>query len=392
MISSKSRLLWGAVALATLALVVRTFMPAPVPVVAGPLERGPMRVTLDEDGKVRAYDRYVVTAPVAGRLLRVALREGDRVEAGQVVARIAPEPLTRREREEQQARLAAARALKLEADEQVRQAQAALEQATRERKRAESLVAQKFVSAQAAEQARIAETAAAATFDAARFRASAGAAEVRAAEAGLISLRAGSTTLVDVGAPVAGEVLQLHEKSERVLAVGTPIATLGDPSRFEIVLDYLTIDAVKIRPGMTVLLENWGGGTLKARVRRVEPGAFTKISALGIEEQRTNVIADFIDPPGPLKDGYRVEGRVVVWEADAVLKVPVSSLFRRNGGWAVFAVSDGRARLKPVDIGQRNALEAEVLEGVAEGDRIIRHPPQDLTEHARVTVQTYGHK
>ncbi len=388
---SPRRILSGAIVLALLGLLVWAFVPDPMPVTVGEVARGPMTVTLDEDGEVRAYDRYVVAAPVGGQLLRGTLREGDPVAEGQVVARIAPLPLTERERGEQEARAAAARALKLEADEQVRRSRASLDHARRERERADKLVAQGFMSSQAAEQARVAETTASADLEAAQHHARAAAADVRAAEASLVALRtngAARRAVIEVRSPAAGEVLRVHERSERVLASGAPIVTIGDPARFEVVLDFLTTDAVRIRPGMTVLLDNWGGGTLKARVRVVEPGAFLKISALGVEEQRTNVRADFIDPPGPLNDGYRIEGRVVVWESANATRVPVSSLFRSGDDWAVFVVEQGHARTRPIRIGQRNALDAEVLEGLNPGDIVIRHPPNDLADGARVAIQS----
>jgi HlyD family secretion protein len=176
-------------------------------------------------------------------------------------------------------------------------------------------------------------------------------------------------------------VLRVHEKSERVVLAGTPVVTIGDLSRLEVVVDYLTTDAVRIRPGMTMLLENWGGpGALRARVRVVEPGAFIKVSALGVEERRTNVVADFVDPPGLLRDGYRLDGQVVMWESERTLKVPVASLFRLGEGWAVFVVEDDRARRRVVTVGQRNTLEAEVLAGLEEGQRVVRHPPRGLDD------------
>lgn len=374
------------------ALLVWAFLPEPVPVTAARAESGPMRVTLDQEGRVRAYERYVVTAPVPGRLLRVDLRDGDAVTAGQVVARLAPLPLSPREREEQEARVAAAEALLREAQQRAAKARAALEQASRERERAEQLVREQFIASQAAEQFRVAETAAARELDAARYHARSAAAEVDAARAGLIALRAagngGTPPLVSLKAPVDGQVLRVHEKSERVLAAGAPVMTLGDPARFEVAADYLTTDAVRVQPGMTMLLENWGGpGALRARVRVVEPGAFTKVSALGVEEQRTYVVADFVDPPGPLNDGYRVDARVVVWESAQALKVPVASLFRHGEGWAVFVVEGERARLRAVTVGQRNPAEAEVTGGLREGDLVVRHPPRDLEDGDRVAVR-----
>jgi HlyD family secretion protein len=373
------------VALAAAALVVYAFLPEPVPVTVGRVESGPMRVTLDAEGEVRAYERYVVAAPVAGRLLRVELRAGDPVLARQTVAGLAPLPLSAREREEQEARVAATEALAREADERVRKARAMLEQSRRDRVRAERLVQQELIAVQTAEEARIAETAAARELDAALYHARAATAEVDAARAGLVALRAagsgGGPSLLALRAPVGGQVLRVHEKSERVVLAGTPVVTIGDLSRLEVVVDYLTTDAVRIRPGMTMLLENWGGpGALRARVRVVEPGAFIKVSALGVEERRTNVVADFVDPPGLLRDGYRVDGQVVMWESERTLKVPVASLFRLGEGWAVFVVEDDRARRRVVTVGQRNTLEAEVLAGLEEGQRVVRHPPRGLDD------------
>jgi HlyD family secretion protein len=193
---------------------------------------------------------------------------------------------------------------------------------------------------------------------------------------------------VAVRSPVAGRILRITEKSERVVAAGAPLLTLGDPQKLEIVVDVLSQDAVKVRPGMDMLIEGWGGGrTLHARVRTVEPYAFTKVSALGVEEQRVNIVGDFVDPPGPLGDGYRVEARIVAWRADQVLKVPVSALFRQGEAWAVFVVEGGRARLRMVEPGQRGAQEAEIRSGLREGETVVRHPANELKDGARVAVQ-----
>ena len=382
------RVAWALVAVAVAAFAAYVLRPKPVPVTVARVARQAMRVTLDEEGEVRAYARYVVTAPVAGRLLRVALRAGDRVRRGTVIARVAPVPLSAREREEQVARVAAAEAVRREAEERVHRAEAARAQAARDRLRAEELADKGFVPRQSAEQSRLAETTAEEEVAAARYRVASAAAEVEAARAGLIATRAdGPAGLVDLRAPATGAVLRVHEESERVVAAGTPVLTLGDPSRFEVVVDYLSSDAVRIRAGMPMLLAGWGGpGAIRARVRLVEPGAFTKVSALGVEEQRVNVAADFVDAPGPLGDGYRVDARVVLWESPSALTVPASSLFRSGEGWAAFVVGGGRARMRAVEVGQRNAELAEVLGGLAEGEVVVRHPPSALGEGARVTA------
>jgi HlyD family secretion protein len=180
-------------------------------------------------------------------------------------------------------------------------------------------------------------------------------------------------------------VLRIPERSERVVAAGEPLLEMGNCGDLEIVADLLSSDAVKVRPGHRMLVEDWGGDSaLIARVRRVEPGGFTKISALGVEEQRVNVVADFVDPPGPLGDGYRVEVRIVVWEAADVLRIPASALFRHGDAWHVFVVERGRARRRAVDVGARGTFDAEVLGGLAAGEVVIRHPSDRIDDGVRV--------
>jgi HlyD family secretion protein len=177
------------------------------------------------------------------------------------------------------------------------------------------------------------------------------------------------------------------EKSERVVEAGTPLLIIGDPSNLEVVLDVLSTEAVKVQPGMPVILEGWGGNqSLRAQVRVVEPFAFTKVSALGVEEQRVNIIADFIDPPGPLGDGYRVEGRIVIWEQSKVLKIPASSLFRVGTDWSVFIVENGRAQRRQVEVGHRSTLEVEIINGLRAGEQVIRHPSNQLREGIRIAT------
>jgi HlyD family secretion protein len=382
----RKRAFYAILALLVAALLFWALVPKPLPVEAVAAEVGLMRATIDEDGEVRAHDRYVVAAPVAGRLVRIELREADTVRQGQVVARLAPLPLSARERDEQIARVAAAESLQREAEQRVRHAQADFEQARRERERVERLVRNKFVSPQAGEQARIAETTKQSELDAARFHADSAAADVRAVRTALAVTAA--SPLIEVRAPVAGSVLRVQEKSERIVGAGTPLLTLGDPTRYEVVLDVLSTEAVKVQPGMTMLLENWGGGTtLRARVRTVEPSAFTKVSALGVEEQRVNIVADFVDSPGPLGDGYRVEGRIVIWQGDEVLKVPLTSLFRAGSAWSVFVVEDGRARQRQVEVGHRSGTEAEILKGLDAGTTVVRHPSNQLSDGMRVRAK-----
>jgi HlyD family secretion protein len=224
--------------------------------------------------------------------------------------------------------------------------------------------------------------------EAAHFRARSAAAEVSLAKSGLVAVQGGKGALFNVRSPVAGRILRIQDPSERVVAAGTPLLTVGDLSRLEVVIELLSSEATQVKTGMPVILDGWGGDQpLKARVRRVEPYAFTKISALGVEEKRTNVVADFLDAPRVLGDGYRVNAHIVVWAAEAVVKAPASALFRCAEAWCAFAVENGRARRRLVTIGHRNAQEAEVLEGLAVGEAVIRHPANQIDEGARVQLE-----
>ncbi len=390
MTTSMRRIVYVVILLLVVAGIVVLFLPAPVDVDTAAVTTGPLVVTVDEDGETRAHDRFVVSAPVAGRVERIDLHEGDPVKAGQVVATLWPVPLSARERDEQLARIAAAKARNKEAEEEVRRAEVEHEQALRERNRVATLVRDGFVSPQAAEEAIVAEIAGANALDAAKFRARAAAAELRAAQAATMAMSAkpGSRAAVRLDSPVSGKVLRIPEKSERVVTPGTPLLVLGDPDNLEIVIDVLSTEAVKIKPGMPVLIEGWGGDEpLQAKVRVVEPYAFTKVSALGVEEQRVNVIADFVGSHAALADAYRIEARVVIWQQDDVLKAPASALFRRQDGWAAFVVDGGRARLSEVTTGQRNAFEVEVVSGLRAAEQVVLHPSNDISDGTRVRLR-----
>ena len=385
-----TRLIFVLVLVAAAAGMVTLFMPGPISVDTAAVSIGPMQVTVDEDGETRAHDRFVVSAPVAGRVSRIELHEGDPVSEGQVVATIWPLPLSARERDEQLAHISAAEALKKAADEQVQTAKIEHEQALRERNRVAKLVRDGFVSAQAAEEAIVTEISKAKALDAARFRERAAAAELRAARAARLAMAAdpGKHAAVKLDSPVTGEVLRIPEKSERVVTAGAPLLVLGDPNKIEIVIDVLSTEAVKIKPGMPVLIEGWGGDEpLRAKVRLVEPYAFTKVSALGVEEQRVNVIADFVGTHASLADAYRIEARVIFWEEDNVLKAPASALFRRQDSWATFVYNNERAELRQVDVGKRNAFEVQILGGLREGEQVILHPSNDISDGTRVRAR-----
>jgi HlyD family secretion protein len=364
--------------------------PSAVTVQTGKAVRGPLRVTVDEDGETRAHDRFVVAAPIPGRMLRVDLDEGDVVRENQVVARIEPLPLNQQQREEVQARVETAEATKLQADARVVHAREDYEQTNRDLQRAEQLGRSDLIPKQALEQAQSAAFTSAQELEAAKFSAQAAAAEVKVARAGMIGIEKHSAgqKVISLRSPIEGRVLRVMEKSERVVAAGAPVVVLGDPRKIEIVTDVLTTDAVNIKPGALVLLEGWGGGhPIRANVRLIEPSGFTKVSALGVEEKRVNVIADFVDPPDSLGDGFRVEASIVTWQGSDVLKVPGSAAFREHEGWSVFVVENGRARRRSVQIGHRNQIEAEILGGLSAGEDVILHPSNQLSDGVRVRAE-----
>ncbi len=384
----------GALVIALIGFIVRR---PPVRVAVAPVQRGPLQVTVDEEGYTRVRDRFVIVAPTAGRVARITLDAGDPVDVGTVVARMNPLPLDRRAYKEIVARLAAAEAQQRAADAQVEQARAALEQAQRTGTRARQLGRSGTIAAEERELAELAETARQKELEAAIFAARAAAFTVEAARAAMLApgeesdrevtaaCEAQDGACIELRSPVKGQVLRNPEKSERVVAAGTPLLELGDTGSLEVVVDVLSADAVKVKPAALMLLEDWGGTEpLRARVRLVEPSGFVKLSALGVEEQRVNVVADFMEPPVGLADGYRVEARIVVWEADDVVKIPTSALFRRAGAWNVFVVDAGRARARTIEIGQRSATEAQVLHGLGPEERVILHPSDEVADGARV--------
>ena len=365
--------------------------PGPIAVERAEVTQGPMQVTLDEQGETRSHDRWTLAAPFTGRVLRAALHEGDAVRSGQELLRLAPVPLSVRERDEQQGRIAAADAGVGEAGEREKRTRSELAQARRERARIEQLVAQGFMSPQAAERARLAEQAALDEVRAAEFRSRSARADAQAARAGLAALAggaAGVSATVPLRAPADGRVLRIHEQSERVVAAGTPLLTIGEQSRMEVVVELLSTDAVRIAPGMTVRVDGWGGDRpLPGRVRAVEPYAFTKVSALGVEEKRANAIIDLDERPDALGDGYRVLARIVTWQAARTRQAPASAFFRCGESWCAFTIDDGRARRREVRLGHRTPTQVEILDGLPAGAMLVRHPPNGLADGARVLVR-----
>jgi len=362
--------------------------PEQVPVDTAAVARGPLETTLDAEGETRIQPRRVIAAPVAGRLLAVDLREGDAVAAGETVARLAVAPLDPRDRRQAEAAVASARAGREEALARVSEAKAALAQSRLTRERSERLAAAGTLAAEALDQARTAERTQAELLDAAKHRAEAAAGELAGARAALLDGGAPSSRgVVRLTAPVAGRVLRRFEESERVVAAGTPILEIGDPARLEAVVDVLSTDAVSLAPGAAIRLDVGGGKILPARLRAVEPAGFTKISPLGVEEQRVRVIGDLLEPEPQVGDRFRVLAAIVLWRGEDVLQVPAGAVFRTGEAWSVFVVENGRARRREIHAGHRNPNSVEVLGGLQAGERVILYPSDRVSDGARVTAE-----
>lgn len=382
------KILFAAAIAGLAALIISAFRARPLPVETASVTRGPLEVTIDEDGETRALERYTLASPVAGQLSRIDLHEGDQVGAATRIATITPLPIDPREAAELEAQIQSAEALQREAGRQVARRVNDRDQAWRDLVRTRELAREGIVSRQTLEQAETAEAGAAKELEAAEFREKSAAAEVKRAQAGLISLEAqrgekGRTIVVRPPSP--GRILRILEKSERVVAAGTPLVVLSNPRRIEVVVDLLSTDAVKVQAGAAAWIENWGGpAPLRGKVRLVEPYGYTKVSALGVEEQRVNVVIDFVDSPGRLGDGYRVDARIVIWQCPDVVKAPVSALFRSGDSWSVFSVEKGHAVRHLIETGHRNSLEAEITKGLTPGVELILHPSTEVKEGMRV--------
>jgi HlyD family secretion protein len=375
-----------AVALVLLVAVAGYAMrPEVIDVETGIVKRGPMRVTIDEDGRTRVRNRFVIAAPVSGRLERIILREGDRVSQGQTVAWIAPLPLDSSSRQIASARLRSAEALRSEATSRIDQARVALDQSRNTERRRAALLAAGAISPEQREQASADVRSREKDLAAALSRARAATADVEAARAALLPTGGGYSQAVPVRSPVKGRVLRVPEPSERVIAASTPILELGDASALEVISDVLSSDAVRIDPGDSVEIVEWGGDKpLSGRVRSIEPSAFTRVSALGVDEQRVNVLVDLLDAPPSLGDGFRVEIRATIWESSDVLVVPSSALFQRDRGWAVFVVENERARMRRVETGHRTGASVEVTRGLVAGEKVVLFPSDKVDDGSKV--------
>ena len=398
------RALLAAIAAVLVALALfHVFNPRPVPVDLVEIGRGLLRVTVGSDGKTRVKEVYVVSAPVAGRVRRIERHVGDEVRGGETV--LAPsqpaEPafLDTRSAAEAEARLRAAEAGKTLADARLAKYQAELEFAASDLERARKLAVTGNISQRALERAELASRIAVAELATAHSSVREADFELDLARAALmqpgeLDTGAPGDCCVKVLAPVGGRVLRLLHESESVVTVGTPLLEIGDPRDLEIVVDLLSTDAVKVEPGAVAFIEHWGGfERLEGRVRLVEPSGFTKVSALGIEEQRVNVIVDLIGEAEKwraLAHGYRVEVRVVIWERADALKLPVSALFREGGRWVVFVAANGRANRRLVSLGRRNDREADVVDGLAAGETVVLHPSDKVVDGVRVVARGGG--
>ena len=374
----------GAVVL--IGLIVAGLWPKPLPVETVPVGSGRLRTTVNEEGKTRIRQRYLVSAPVAGQLRRIPFKAGAEVKAGETVVAVidplAPTMLDARSRALAEARRDTAAA-------NLERARAAQKFAAAELKRAESLFSDKTISPQELDQVQWRETAA--TKDLAAAESALRQAEAELAEFGRgpgSDLAGSSRAAVDVKAPAGGRILRVAEESSRVVAAGTPLLEIGDPGDLEVVIEVLSRDGAIIPSGTRVELEQWGGSEpLQARVRQVEPAAFTKVSALGVEEQRVNVIADIATPVEKrpnLGDNFRVEARIVTWESDKVLKVASGAVFRRGNEHAVFVVREGKAVFQPIKVGRSSGTEMEILEGLREGDVAILYPGDRINAGDRI--------
>jgi HlyD family secretion protein len=384
----------GAAAVVAVGLVAWAFAPRPVDVEVATATRGHFEATIDEDGKTRLRDRYLVSAPLAGVVTRITLREGDTVQAGDPVATLTPvlSPLLdERTLREQQVRVDIAQASVQRADARIERARVALQQARNEVSRSEQLATQGYVAPTKLDTDRLAALAAQKELEAAIQDRHVTVHEVEEARAAVAAVtRPREARAFVLRAPVSGRVLRVAQTSEASVALGTALVELGDVSRMEIVAELLTTDALQARPGSVVRIERWGGdGALEGRVRLVEPEAFTKVSALGVEEQRVRVLIDLTSPPDrwqALGDGYRVSVRIVNQSQDQALKVPVSAVFPRSdtAGAAVFVLDHGRARITAVDVAERNGADAWIRQGLQPGAVVIVYPPSTVRDGTSV--------
>jgi HlyD family secretion protein len=391
----RGTLIAAAGTLAGVAFVAWAFAPRPVAVETAVVERGRFEAAIEEDGRTRLKDRYAISAPTAARLERIRLREGDRVAAGDPVAvltPVMPAMVDERSRSEAQARLRAAEASMDLAAARIGRARGAAEQAQLELQRTERLADEGFLPSARLDAARIAREGAQRELDAALAEQEVARHHRELAAAALAPVRSAGGAPFVLRSPVAGVVIRVPQPSEATVAAGAVLLELGDPSRLEVVAQLLTIEAIQARPGARVSIERWGGPPLEGRVARVEPGAFTKVSALGIEEQRVNVVIE-VGPQAPdawrsVGDGFRVTARIITADVPDSVLLPVGAVFPHgDGAMATYRIESGRARLRSVELAGRNPTHAAIRQGVEVGDAVVIYPPPALREGDRVQAR-----
>lgn len=396
--NTRKKLLTTLFVLLVVALLAWALRPAPVPVGAARAATGPFVESVDEEGRTRLRDSYTVSAPIGGFLQRVTLDAGDRVELGQVLFRLEPHPapaLDTRSVEQARDQLAAAQARLRSARANLETTQAETRFADSEYVRYRQLFERELISATEIERRQSVRDRARAIENSAAHAVEVARAEVDSARA-VVEISSGQRSAedypqLDVRSPAAGLVLRRHRCCEGAVNAGDPIMDVGDLNDLEIQVDLLSMDAVRVRPGMRVRIGGWGGDdVLEGRVRRVDPAGFTRTSALGVDEQRVPVIVHFADPEAAaqaLGVGFRVEAEFLLWEADDVLQIPTSALFRAAGRWSVFVVADGRATLRAVEPGRRSGLMTQIVDGLSAGQIVITHPGDRVREGARVNAE-----
>lgn len=397
-VNGRRLIIWGLLLVVLTAGIVYALRPQPVPVDFAVAETGVLRVTIDDEGETRVREVYTLFAPLAGRLYRITAEAGDPVQANVTeLARIEPPPppfLDVRTEAERQAAVAAALAARDLSAAELDRAQADLVFATSELDRARRLVRDETITRRAAEDAERAYRVARANVATAAAALKVRDHELAQARSRLLSRqeiaqRGGLCECVPVTSPVSGQVLRVVRKSEGVVDAGAALLEIGDTRDLEIVVDLLSEDAVRIAPGQKAVMTGWGGPDLSAVVRLIEPSGRTKVSALGIEEQRVDVMLDLADPPErwrQLGHGYRVDIRIILFEEE-VLHLPLGALFRDGEGWAVFLEENGRARKRAVEIGQRNALSVEIRGGLSAGQRVVLYPSDRIDDGVAVVAR-----
>jgi HlyD family secretion protein len=391
---SKSTWAWAAMGAAGVAALTWAFAPRPIQVEVAEIRQGRFEQSIEEDGQTRIKDRYTVSAPVAARLARSTLREGDTVAAGDIVAVLTPvmsSMIDDRTAREAVARLRAATAGIERATARVERTKVAVQEARLDLERTERLAGDGFVSVSRLDAARLSLAAAQRELQTAGAEREVAVQERSQAAAALQPAASGASGRpLAVRSPVSGVVLKMPLQSEATITPGTPLLDIGDLAQMEVMAELLTTDAVQVQPGTPTVIERWGGPPLAGRVRLVEPAAFTKISALGIEEQRVKVLIDIAEAPQArrsLGDGFRVGVRIVTSSVEQAQLIPAGALFPHDGGFAVYLMHGSRARLQPVELGGRNGTSAWARKGVTVGERVILYPPPALADNKRVQVR-----